>query len=75
MGRVTEYNAIMSEWTISMENPGRHGLASIRGRIYNDKNKRFENGEIVITSPLEYVDFNTMIARTKNTTYKLDTFD
>lgn len=66
------FDAVISEWTISPCNPGRHGLVTLRGRIYNDKKNRFMDGEMVITTEILSIDFTEGLVHTKNSIYKLD---
>lgn len=66
------FDAIISEWTISPCNPGRHGIVSLRGRIYNDQKGRFLDGEMVITSEIKHIDFEQGLVHTNNSIYKLD---
>lgn len=63
-----EYDAILSDWQVV----DIYGMHCLRGRVYNDKKDRFERGEMIKTSPLEYIDFANKIAKTKNSIYKLD---
>lgn len=41
------------------------------GKIFNDENKRFPDGQIIRTSTVLKIDFLTMTAETKNTVYSL----
>ena len=43
----------------------------IGGGILGDSKKRFANGELICTSPVEIIDFEEGWAKTKNTYYKL----
>lgn len=43
----------------------------VRGLIYNDKKKRFEDGEVVRTSSITKIDLEHFLVFTKNSCYKL----
>ncbi len=45
----------------------------ICGNIHNDTKGRFRDGTDIHTSRLEHVDFVNGIAKTKNSTYNLET--
>lgn len=48
------------------------GSMVIRGDIYNDSRGRFKDGTPIRTSKLKYVDFEKLLAKTKNSLYNLD---
>lgn len=43
----------------------------LQGDIYDDENKRFENGEFVVTSSIQELNIKENYAQTKNTKYIL----
>lgn len=45
---------------------------TIVGRIYNDETGRFNNGDMIETSQIQEIDFNTSTIKTLNHTYVLD---
>lgn len=62
------YTAILDDWKIE----DNYGSFRIRGTIAGKDNAgRFESGDVIVTSPLAFVDFERMEARTKNSFYKL----
>jgi hypothetical protein len=64
-----EQTAELRQWELTRSPTGNMIL---RGRIYNDATKRFEDGEMIRTSALKYLDVEEGIAKTLNTTYILD---
>ena len=60
----------LRNWSINPLNPGRHGLVSVRGDVYNDS--RFDDGTTIITSEVKNVDFKCLLLYTKNTVYRLE---
>ena len=59
---------ILDEWEFFEEWPN----VRIRGKVYNDvKKKRFQDGEVMITSPIVFFSTGTGIVHTENSTYVL----
>lgn len=52
-----------------------YGNYVLIGDIYNDTKKRFSDGSTIQTSRLFKIDFQSGIAKTKNSIYKLDLGD
>lgn len=48
------------------------GSVQLHGVIYNDSKKRFADGTLIGTSRVLWVDFQSGVLVTKNTTYNLD---
>ena len=65
------FDAELVNWQISMMVPGRYGKVCATGRIYNQNNPRFNNGDYINTSPIQSFDFDNMIITTLNSRYKL----
>ena len=64
--KVVEFDGELRDWTLV---PAYGGGIVAKGRIYNDKKGRFEDGEYIHTSVVESVEGN--IVRTKNSVYEL----
>lgn len=67
-----EIDAILKDWSIQSNLPFRTGIVCIKGNVVTDHKNRFEQDTTIITSPLVELDLVNMIARTKNSTYKLE---
>lgn len=61
------YTGTLTEWKIE-DNYGAYRLV---GKIYGDIRKMFDNGDVIYTSTLQSIDFVNMVAKTKNSVYKL----
>ena len=60
--------ATLSDWSIATHT----GFMQFVGRIRNDKKGRFADGEIIRTSAVQRVDFETNLVVTRNSVYKLE---
>lgn len=64
-----QLTATLIDWRIDTVT---YGLPVIIGTIAGDDSKgRFASGDVVRTSPLKRIDFETGIAETRNSVYKL----
>lgn len=61
-----EYN-VLREWEITREDD----YVVVRGRIYNDIKKRFDDGTHIQTSMVLKADFVSGIIETRNSVYHL----
>ena len=43
----------------------------VRGKLFNDPNKRFDDGAIITTSILDRIDFDELVLVTANSTYRI----
>lgn len=66
-----QYDAVLREWKL-VESGNSPGSYSIIGRVYEDKKNRLEESDTIRTSHVNFIDFSLGIAKTRNTTYKLD---
>ena len=65
----TEKNTMtLKNWKLNCNGSGYY----LTGDIYGDEKKRFEDGLHIITSSLKSIDFESSIAKTKNSIYNLD---
>lgn len=62
-----EYN-VLREWEITREDD----YVIVRGYIYNDIKKRFEDGTYIHTSMVLKADFVSGIIETRNSVYHLE---
>jgi len=63
-----KFTATLKDWRIS----DTHGFYRLMGKIYDDAEGRFEDSTAILTSRLRSIDFEKGIAKTKNSTYKLE---
>ena len=61
---------LLKSWTLYESDLTGH--LSIIGYIYNDEQNRFENGEPIRTSSIQYLDLKNKTAKTLNTLYNLE---
>lgn len=62
-----DYDATLHDWKIE----DNYGVYRLVGTIYGDKAQRFADADRIFTSSLKSIDFENMVAVTRNTTYRL----
>lgn len=58
----------LKDWSIVVVN----NVMRVCGRVYNDRKRRFTNGEVITTSPIVQIDIRKGILKTLHTTYTLE---
>ena len=58
----------LENWKLGLNDDNEY---SVIGTIYGDKEKKFDDGTLIVSSSIIMIDFEKSVVKTKNSTYKL----